>query len=72
MSSVQFTQEGLSTGRVGFWFELTFSGWRGIPSGRKMCGSVRAMIEMRASRDLSTVGREELGQMKGILWVGRK
>lgn len=32
MSSVQFTQEGLSTERVGFWFELTFSGQRGIPS----------------------------------------
>lgn len=40
--------------------------------GRKICGPVRAMIEIRASRDLSTVGRGELGQMRGILWVGRK
>lgn len=40
--------------------------------GRKMFGPIRAMIEMRASRDLSTVSRGELGQMRGILWVVRR
>lgn len=40
--------------------------------GRKMCGPVRATIEMKTSRDLSTVGRGELGQMREILCVGRR